>query len=491
MNNTAELEISALAAALSLGILADVLLRTTPWGLNCALWCCALTAAITYLGQARREVFGGGGHWLVLAMAFPALTMTWRDSSMLNALSVFALLTSASLAMLRAQGRHLRVSSLTGYTVSAIIAGMNSALGMFPLLFGAREWKKSFNGETRRGGALTRGTLFSLIPLLVFGALFAGADAVFKALVGRIFEFDFSHILLIVFVAFAVGGYLRGLLFGKELKLADGMRVPPPSLGMIETAVILGLLDLLFLAFVIIQIRYFFGGAALVHGTTGLTYSEYARSGFFRLLAVAVILLPFLLLIHWLLPSDNASAQRTFRWLAGVQIGLLFVVMASAVERMRLYVSEYGLSEQRLYPVAFMGWLAVVFIWFCITVMRGDRERFAFGAMVAGFLLVATLHIINPDALIARTNMARGSQGRTFDAGYAASLSDDAVPELAGGFPAMNRQDRCTVAVRMVQRLSELQNSDWRSWTYSRYRARKVLRENESALHAAVCCKPR
>ena len=71
------------------------------------------------------------------------------------------------------------------------------------------------------------------------------------------------------------------------------------------------------------------------------------------------------------------------------QIALLFVIMASAFERMRLYQAEYGLSEQRLYPTAFMGWLAVVFVWFCLTVLRGHRERFAFGAMVAGFLLIA------------------------------------------------------------------------------------------------------
>ena len=113
---------------------------------------------------------------------------------------------------------------------------------------------------------------------------------------------------------------------------------------------------------------------------------------------------------------------------------------------MRLYQAEYGLSEQRLYPTAFMGWLAVVFVWFCLTVLRGHRERFAFGAMVAGFLLVATLHVINPDALIARTNLARARAGHIFDARYAARLSADAVPELVAGLPDLNPQDRCTLA---------------------------------------------
>jgi len=80
-------------------------------------------------------------------------------------------------------------------------------------------------------------------------------------------------------------------------------------------SVLLGLLDLLFTAFVVVQVRYFFGGSALVHATTGLTYAEYARSGFFALLAVAALVLPFLLMAHWLLRPDNAAGQRLFRWL--------------------------------------------------------------------------------------------------------------------------------------------------------------------------------
>ena len=49
----------------------------------------------------------------------------------------------------------------------------------------------------------------------------------------------------------------------------------------------LTLLDALFLAFVIVQLAVLFGGHDRVLRTTGLTYAEYARSGFWQLLAVA------------------------------------------------------------------------------------------------------------------------------------------------------------------------------------------------------------
>jgi hypothetical protein len=289
------------------------------------------------------------------------------------------------------------------------------------------------------------------------------------------------------FFAWCVGGYLRGMLWGKEISVIEEKRLPCVSLGIIEVAVALGALDLLFLAFVLVQVRYFFGGSALVQATTGLTYAEYARRGFFELVAVVALLLPLLLLMHWLIARSGPEGERVFRVLAGAQILLLFVIMASAFQRMRLYQAEYGLTEQRLYPTAFMGWLAVVFLWFATTVLSGRRERFAFGAMVAGFLLIIVLQALNPDALIARTNLARAKAGRSFDALYATRLSADAVPELVAALPNLNPQDRCTVASGVLKRWANLQASDWRVWNWSRARASQVLHENEASLKAMQC----
>jgi hypothetical protein len=152
---------------------------------------------------------------------------------------------------------------------------------------------------------------------------------------------------------------------------------------------------------------------------------------------------------------------------------------------MRLYQAEYGLSEQRLYPTAFMGWLTVVFVWFCLTVLRGHRERFAFGAMMAGFLLVAALQVLNPDALIARTNMARSRAGHTFDAAYLSELSADAAPEIVAGLSTMNPVDRRKLAKAMLESWTPPAKPDWRSWTLSRARAWQAVSANMPTLRAA------
>jgi len=490
VNAIAKLEISILAAALALGVLGDILLRSFPWGLNFALWACLFAAVICFLGRARREAFAQGGGWILLPIALSPLAFLWRESPPLDALNLLAFLTALSLAMLRARGPRLRQCSLMQYVLGGLLAGLNTAVGMFPLLLKDREWTNAFGWiNLRKSLGVLLGLVLALPPLLIFGGLFMGADAVFRSLVFRFVGAVPSHAFITVFIAYCVGGYLRGLIFGKERNLETSKRLLPISLGAIEMGVMLGLLDFLFMCFVAVQVRYFFGGSELVQATTGLTYAQYARQGFFGLVVAAALVLPYLLFVHWLLRPEDAAGQRLFQWLAGVQILLLFVIMASAVQRMRLYQAEFGLSEQRLYPTAFMGWLAVVFVWFCLTVLRGRRERFAFGAMVAGFLLVAALHALDPDALIARTNLARAQAGRTFDARYAASLGPDAVPELVAGLPALDPQDRCALANDLLRRWPAPTNPDWRTWNLARARAWHAISVNSSMLRSA--CIPR
>jgi hypothetical protein len=463
----------------------DLLLRCLPWGLNFALWGCLLAAAVIVPRRPERQVFAGGGAWLALPIVLSPLAFLWHASPALKWLNGLALLTALSLILLRAYGGRLTTASLAQYALGSLLAAFNAAFGAFFLLFGNREWRKAPDAKpVRTVVAIAGGIALAIPPLLLFGGLLMGADAVFSRLAIRFLRSVPGHVAMFVFVAYGAGGYLRGLFLSRDLNLNASARKLPLALGTVQIVVILGALDLLFLAFVAVQVRYFFGGSALVRSITELTYSEYARRGFFQLVTVAALVLPFLLFLHWWLRPEDAAAQRWFRWLAAGQVALLFVIIASAFQRMRLYEAEYGLSEQRLYPTAFMGWLGVVLLWFCLTVLRGHRERFAFGAMVAGFLLIAALHLVNPDALIARTNLARARAGHNFDASYVAGLSNDAVPEIVSGLAGLKAADRCALATDLLLRWPASENADWRVWSVSRFRARQAVSAAVTTLRA-------
>ncbi|HEX7174658.1 MAG TPA: DUF4153 domain-containing protein [Pyrinomonadaceae bacterium] len=257
------------------------------------------------------------------------------------------------------------------------------------------------------------------------------------------------------------------------------------SLGIVEVGVVLGLLDLLFFSFVAVQLGHFFGDAQHVVTSAGLTFSDYARRGFFELVWVALLALPLLLAAHWLLRKENRAHERVFRVLAGAMVALLFVIMASGLWRMRLYQQAYGQTELRLYTTAFMFWLGAVFVWFALTVLRGRRERFACGALVAWLVCLGALHFVNPDDMIVRTNVAQAhalQRVERFDSEYAVSISADAVPALVELLPEMTARDRAHVAARLTTWLNPAHTGDWRSWNYSRWRARQLVMENEVAL---------
>ncbi len=483
MSGRTKLGLGILLAATGMGILADIFLRATPWGINVTLWVLAFVAAATLLTGQQQAVRPPARRWLAIPLVIFAAFVAWRDSTVLKLLDIAALLAIFSLAVARPRCGTLRLAGLLEYALAALLAGFQALLGIVLLALGDIQWKEvPRSGWSRRALGATRGLVIAVPLLLVFGGLFMAADAVFEGLVKDLLDIDFvelfTHLFIIGFATWIVGGYLRGWLLGNGVQMALEGLPKSLSLGIMEIGTVLGLLDLLFFSFVVVQLRYLFGGAVLVHVTPGLTYAQYARRGVFELVTVAALVLPLLLGAHWLLRKEDPRAEHVFRYLAGTQVVLLFVIMISAVQRMRLYQNEFGLTELRLYTSAFMGWLAVVFLWFTATVLRGQRSRFAFGALATGLATVAALHFLNPDAFIVRTNLARAQTGRPFDISYATSLSADSVPALAAALPELTAPERQEVARRILWRWMPPGDADWRVWSWSRHAARRVTGEN-------------
>ncbi|HWK89482.1 MAG TPA: DUF4173 domain-containing protein [Longimicrobium sp.] len=476
-------------AAVGLGVAGDVLLRSTPWGLNLTLWTLALVGAAAALrGWADTEE--GAVGWMPLAAGVAALT-AWRDSPTLKALDLWTLAIILGLAMVGARGGRVRLAGIAHHAVGLLASLADALIGAGALLFRDVRWAEiPARGGTRQVAAALRGVLIALPLLLVFGTLLAAADARFERMLGGLVRVDFAsataHVVFALLFAWLAGGVLRTLVIGGE---EHGRELPRPrvlTMGIVEAGTALALLDALFLAFVLVQLPYFFGGADAVRAAGSPSYAEYARRGFFELVTVAGLVLPMLLFADWSVRRERRGHVRAFRLLAGIQVGLLFVIMGSALHRMRLYQQAYGLTELRLYTTAFMLWLAVVFGWFAWTVLRGQRERFAWGALVTALQAVALLHVVNPDAAIVRANAARPDAATRFDAAYAASLSADAVPPLLTALPAVPGAARCRAAERLLSRW-DASEEDWRSWSLSRARAVRMVERRAAELREMRC----
>jgi hypothetical protein len=243
----------------------------------------------------------------------------------------------------------------------------------------------------------------------------------------------------------------------------------------VEIGIPLGTMIAIFTIFVTIQVQYLFGGEDLIQSTLGLSYAEYARRGFFELVTVTALVVPLLLRSEWMLDTGVSKNRKSFAALATVLLILVSIVMASALERMRLYADAYGLTQDRFYATAFMLWIATVLGWLISTVLRGQRRRFAFGAIVSGFLFLAGLNIINPNAIIARTDMNRSRAVRPVDVHHLSNLSADAVPTILARIGTLDQTEQCELISLLRQRRWFLHQTDWRGWNFGRLRAKRAM----------------
>jgi hypothetical protein len=500
-----------LVAGLVLGVTGDALLRASgPPGLNMFFWVAAIALA-AYVLQ-RRAGLQPDRHrvaWLAIAVLFAA-GLAWRDSAPLKLLALGCTTLALALAAYRAGAAWVRHAGVVRYVRAWVDGALHAWTAAVSVLVDATRstLRPDTVGSTgwRRAVAVGRGLLIATPLVVVFGALFMSADAVFADLVLNFVRIDVeviaSHLALFSGCAWLGTGYLRGYVTGTELPsfhdfwragAAPGQVSRGPTLGITEVATTLASLDLLFLLFVSIQFRYLFGGDALVQVTPDLTYAEYARRGFFELVVAAALVVPLLLAADWLLERRRQRDEVVFRTLSGVQIGLVLAITASALHRLRLYHASYGLTDSRFYAMVLLIWIGAILLWLAATVLRGRRDTFAFGALAAGLSTIALLFVLNPDAIVARTNVARMASAAAaadapvrFDVAYATSLSADAVPVLIDALPTLPADVQCPLARHMLRGWPPSDERSLRSWSWSAARASDAVREHETQLRAMV-----
>jgi uncharacterized protein DUF4153 len=315
-----------------------------------------------------------------------------------------------------------------------------------------------------------RGVMFGALLVLPFGVLFWSADAAFAAIAGNAPVPSLASLPVRAFVFVLVLLGALGLALAAGRAFADpALRVP--KLGLPEWAIPLLLLDALFLAFVVVQVTVLFGGHDHVLETAGLTYAEYARQGFWQLIAAAALTLVVVAVAVRVADARSRSNRTVLRVLLGTLCVLTIVTVASALHRLHLYEDAFGLTRLRLAAETFSwalgGLLLLVLLAGAVRVLRTHLARVAVGTVALGLLAFS---LSNPDGRIAKRNVDRWRTTGDLDVVYVQGLSADAVPALA----ELREPLRAIVLAPVRARLAE--DEAWTSANYSRHRAREILR---------------
>ena len=387
--------------------------------------------------------------WVLVPAIFFAAMLALRADWQINTLNIGAALALCALALhYLPLSERIDLASFGDHLLGVFDATFGSLVAPLFELADSLAWGfDRLQGNWKIVASVGRGLVITVPIVLVFGVLLASADAVFAGVVNRAmswltFPMLSQQIYQIAFIgvmgwmscgALAYGVARRDRLQHKER--GDKPKRKLPALGLIEGIIVLGSVDLLFGLFVIIQFAYFFGGQATV-SVEGLSYSDYARRGFFELVALSVLTLGLVLALDSVTVRRAEKHTLLFRILAVILVALTGVILVSASQRMLLYEDAYGFTLLRVYTHVFMIWLGVLFVIFLLALFRLRPRIFSLGVLIVMIGYVGTLDVMNVEQYITERNIARVQEGYELDFGNLRSFSVDAAPAMIALYQA-------------------------------------------------------
>ena len=274
--------------------------------------------------------------------------------------------------------------------------------------------------DTKKLFSVILGIIFALIALLIVTPQLLAADSgAFSGLIDdfiELFSLDWVKVgefLMYCFLAVPVSAYLFGLVSGsahkrktgvftteKADKTVSSMRIMPSATAFI----VLGAVCTLYILFIACQIPYFFSAFSGSRPDGWLSYSEYARQGFFELCGLAAFNLAMLTAANILSkkPRTENPALKVFNILLSL---ITLLLISTAMSKMVLYIDAFGLTILRILPSVFMLFMAIIFV--AVIVMQKATFSIVRVSLVAGAVLFTALCLVNVDGLVVRYNTNR------------------------------------------------------------------------------------
>lgn len=426
--------------------------------------------------QISKEVI-----WILVPLIFFSAMVFVRSSDLLTFLNVVASLLLLLVIAEASFGEKVK-NFLVGHYVKIFFLPFKFIRPLFRTLSDLISLR-GVNNDRKVLSQVVKGVVMAIPILFIFLLLFSSADLIFQKYVSDLITIDiepetvFRSILVLIATLVYIGAY--SYAFRKtENQIAAQQNNKTYSVGHIESSILLGSVNVLFFIFILVQLTYLFGGEGNI-SSQGFTYAEYARRGFFELIAVAIVSLLLLLTTEKYIAKKETDHALGFKILSTALVIQVILIMTSAFTRLSLYEEAYGFTILRLYSHAFIILLAVIFCLLLYKIYKDKRENtFAFRAFISIALFLAVMNFLNPDAFIARRNIERFATTGKLDVYYLSRLSDDAVPDTIKVLSISNDDLKKSFARELYWRT---QNNDspyfskWQSLNVSRIRAEKIL----------------
>jgi uncharacterized protein DUF4153 len=423
--------------AIVTGVLLDLALRSGVAALGAAATVWAIAAVALTVWRVRTP-------WAIGCFASAAVLAAWL---VIRASPWLAQTNLAAISLLLAVGAFLgeggspfdlRMSTICGRSLRLLLrlvwvpGWMALPLAVWPGQVSGRQWSDA--------AAVARGMAIALPIVVVLGLLLGSADPVFASFFNANLIPDredlLGHVVLI-----ATGVLLLGWIAGGLATAYPPPRAAGGRLGSREALVVMAVIDAMFVLFAFAQIDAALGGGEAALRAAGVTYADYARSGFFQLLWVAGLMWIVIAFVRGAVPSEPGPRRTGLIVSIEVAIGLVLLIVYVAHSRLQLYEAVYTFTIARLYAHVFAWLAAAAFVLLGGSVAGiGSSRNWLFGAVSAlALIAVLGLNVANPEAIVVELNVQRDQRTGDLDLDYLFWLSADARPLLLSESATLRR----------------------------------------------------
>jgi len=270
--------------------------------------------------------------------------------------------------------------------------------------------------------------IFACIPcVLILLIMLSNADMIFSMktadFMTNIFGmFQFNTVFKII-CGIMAGLYFFGVLYYAHMghyKIQEGNDCPKGDLIIIN--IILSVVLFIYTMFVVIQFKYLFAGSALPNG---LTYTEYARKGFFELLWLSVINIAGILTVIFFIKNNTGKWMNATKLLCHYLCAVTVILLISSFYRMLLYTGDDGLTRLRFFVMGFLIFesigLLITFVYIAI-----PKFNITLIYTIIALTYYCVLNIIPSDNIIAKNQIDIYLNNERNDVAYIYTLSADA-----------------------------------------------------------------
>jgi len=282
--------------------------------------------------------------------------------------------------------------------------------------------KSDDNGIYKRIGL----ALLITVPFLgVFMALLFSADESFATFLTGLVDFSFNFDVIYIWtVPWYFFLYLLLFVFTLSASKDRTNRGETKSFDMLIVGIFLGMINLLFFMFIVLQLPFLFGEPTLPANTI---LAEFAREGFFQLMMVmGIVILIFLFIMR------RFKGEKLSIFLLGGLLVQTILMGIVSLKKMYLYQSIKGATVLRYYVEWFDYFLILLLVLGLLFLVRNIRFSKLLDLVgVLGLVAFTLIISLNVDAMVASHNIEKfKNTPEKLDKYALRKLSIDALPVI-------------------------------------------------------------